>query len=44
MFSVDHPFANSDQATAFLKAAPVTESEREQIAHQNVESLLGIEG
>ena len=44
MFSVDHPFANSDQATAFLKTAPVTESEREQIAHKNVESLLGIEG
>jgi predicted TIM-barrel fold metal-dependent hydrolase len=44
MFSVDHPFANSDQATTFLKTAPVTESEREQIAHKNVESLLGIEG
>jgi predicted TIM-barrel fold metal-dependent hydrolase len=42
MFSVDHPFANSDQATAFLTTAPVTESEREQIAHSNAESLLGI--
>jgi uncharacterized protein len=42
MFSVDHPFANSDQATAFLRSAPVSESDREQIAHGNVESLLGI--
>jgi hypothetical protein len=42
MFSVDHPFANSGQATTFLKSAPVTEGERELIAHGNVESLLGI--
>jgi hypothetical protein len=42
MFSVDHPFANGEQATAFLKSAPVTEGDREQIAHGNVESLLGI--
>ena len=42
MFSVDHPFASSDQATTFLRSAPVTESDRELIAHGNVESLLGI--
>ena len=42
MFSVDHPFASSDQATAFLRSAPVSESDREQLAHGNVESLLGI--
>jgi predicted TIM-barrel fold metal-dependent hydrolase len=42
MFSVDHPFANSQQATTFLRSAPVSESEREQIAHGNVEALLGI--
>jgi predicted TIM-barrel fold metal-dependent hydrolase len=42
MFSVDHPFASSAQATQFLKAAPVTDSDREKIAHGNVESLLGM--
>jgi predicted TIM-barrel fold metal-dependent hydrolase len=42
MFSVDHPFASSDQATTFLRSAPVSESDREQIAHVNVENLLGI--
>ena len=42
MFSVDHPFANSEQATAFLESAPVSDSDREQIAHGNVESLLSI--
>jgi uncharacterized protein len=42
MFSVDHPFANSEQATTFLHSAPVTESERDKIAHGNVEALLGI--
>jgi predicted TIM-barrel fold metal-dependent hydrolase len=42
MFSVDHPFANSDQATTFLRSAPITENDRQKIAHANVESLLGI--
>lgn len=42
MFSVDHPFASSDQATAFLRSAPVSESELELIAHGNAESLLGL--
>jgi predicted TIM-barrel fold metal-dependent hydrolase len=42
MFSVDHPFANSEQATTFLQSAPVSESDREKIAHSNVEALLGI--
>lgn len=42
MFSVDHPFANSEQATTFLHSAPVSESDREKIAHGTVEALLGI--
>jgi uncharacterized protein len=42
MFSVDHPFASSEQATAFLRSAPVSDSDREKIAHANVEKLLGI--
>ena len=41
MFSVDHPFASSEQATAFLETAPVSEDDREKIAHRNVETLLG---
>jgi hypothetical protein len=42
MFSVDHPFASSEQATTFLRSAPVGEADREKIAHANVESLLGL--
>ncbi len=42
MFSVDHPFASSEQATTFLQSAPVSESDREKIAHGTVESLLGM--
>jgi predicted TIM-barrel fold metal-dependent hydrolase len=42
MFSVDHPFASSEQATTFLENAPVDQRDREKIAHENVESLLGI--
>jgi uncharacterized protein len=42
MFSVDHPFGSSEQATTFLHAAPVSDSDREKIAHANVEKLLGI--
>ncbi|HEY2642818.1 MAG TPA: amidohydrolase family protein [Galbitalea sp.] len=42
MFSVDHPFGSSEQATTFLRSAPVSDSDREKIAHANVEKLLGI--
>lgn len=42
MFSVDHPFANSKQASAYLQAAPVSEGDREKIAHGTAESLLKI--
>lgn len=41
MFSVDHPFADSLKATAYLETAPVTNDEREKIAHGTAESLLG---
>lgn len=44
MFSVDHPFASSEQATAFLRTAPVDETDREKIAHHNAEALLGLRG
>jgi predicted TIM-barrel fold metal-dependent hydrolase len=40
MFSVDHPFANSQQATTYLQSAPVSQADREKIAHGNAEVLL----
>jgi predicted TIM-barrel fold metal-dependent hydrolase len=42
MFAVDHPFGASTQATAYLASAPVSDRDREQIAHGNAESLLRI--
>ena len=42
MFSVDHPFADSAKATAYLEKAPVSASDLEKIAHGNAEALLGI--
>ena len=38
MFSVDHPFGSSAQATAFLRSAPVADGDREKIAHGNARS------
>lgn len=40
LFSVDHPFADSMEATAFLHNAPISSSDREKIAHLNAERLL----
>lgn len=40
MFSVDHPFGSSAQATAHLASAPVTAADREKIAHGTAEALL----
>lgn len=42
MFSVDHPFGNSAQATTYLRSAPLGHGDREKIAHGNAESLLRI--
>lgn len=42
LFSVDHPFGNSAQATAHLLSAPVSPADRAKIAHGNAESLLRI--
>ncbi len=42
MFSVDHPFGNSNKATTYLRSAPLSPSDREKIAHGNAESLLRI--
>ncbi|MGH9047037.1 MAG: amidohydrolase family protein [Acidimicrobiales bacterium] len=40
IFSVDYPYASNHEAVAFLKAAPVSDADREKIAHGNVEALL----
>lgn len=40
MFSVDHPFGDSRQATAHLGSAPISTTDREKIAHGNAVSLL----
>ena len=40
LFSVDHPFGNSQKATDYLQSAPLAASDREKIAHGNAESLL----
>ncbi|MBL5974749.1 MAG: amidohydrolase [Candidatus Leucobacter sulfamidivorax] len=42
LFSVDHPFGDSRRATEFLRGTPVSDEEREKIAHLNAEALLGI--
>ena len=42
MFSVDHPYGSMAEACAFLQQLPVTDADRERIAHGNAEKLLGL--
>lgn len=42
LFSVDYPFASNGRGRAFLDAAPVSQADREKIAHGNAERLLGL--
>ena len=42
MFSVDHPYGSMAEARAFLQQLPVSEADRECIAHGNAEKLLGL--
>ena len=42
MFSVDHPYGSMAEARAFLQQLPVSEGDRERIAHGNAEALLGL--
>lgn len=42
MFSVDHPYGSMAEARAFLQQIPVSELDRERIAHGNAEKLLGL--
>jgi uncharacterized protein len=40
LFSVDYPFSDNSQATAFLQDAPLSPADRQKIAHGNAERLL----
>jgi uncharacterized protein len=42
MFSADHPYASMVQARAFLDQLPVSNADREWIAHGNAERLFGL--
>ena len=42
MFSVDHPYGSMAEARVFLQHLPVSEADRERIAHGNAEKLMGL--
>jgi uncharacterized protein len=42
MFSTDHPYQSMAEGRAFLDRLPVSDADRERIAHGNAERLFGI--
>lgn len=42
MFSVDYPYGSMEEARSFLQHVPVSEADRERIAHGNAELLFGL--
>ncbi|HLI85226.1 MAG TPA: amidohydrolase family protein [Bryobacteraceae bacterium] len=44
MFSADYPYASMTQARAFLDRLPVSDADRERIAHGNAEQLMKFPG
>lgn len=42
MFSADYPYQSMPQARAFLDQIPVSQEDRERIAHGNAEKLFGL--
>ena len=42
MFSVDYPYSDNREGADFLARAPISEADRERIAHGNAERLLGL--
>lgn len=42
MFSVDYPYGSMEEARSFLQHVPVSERDRERIAHGNAERLFGL--
>lgn len=43
LFAVDYPYNSSQEARSFLESAPISQPDREKIAHGNVERLLRLE-
>ncbi|MBV9802384.1 MAG: amidohydrolase [Solirubrobacterales bacterium] len=43
MFSVDYPFAQNEEGRDFITGAPISESDREKLAHGNAERLLRLD-
>jgi uncharacterized protein len=44
LFSVDYPFSTNADGRDFLDALPVSETDREKIAHRNADALLKLSG
>ena len=44
MWAIDYPFQQTPPSVAFIESAPVSESEREQIAYRNAERIFRITG
>ena len=44
MFSVDHPFEDMKEASAWLDAAPVSEAVREKVSSENAKRILKLRG
>jgi len=42
MFSVDYPYSSNAEGRDFVLGAPISETDREKIAHGNAERLLGL--
>lgn len=44
MWAIDYPFQQTAASVAFIESAPLSEAEREQIAHRNAERIFRIAG
>lgn len=44
MWAIDYPFQETAASVAFIESAPLSEAEREQIAHRNAERIFRIPG
>jgi 2,3-dihydroxybenzoate decarboxylase len=42
LFAVDYPFETTEEASEFIEAAPISETDREKICYLNAVRLLGL--